>query len=89
MDIREYFRKKEINEVLSAKLTPAETRILRMYANGFSVKEIQEILIISESTVRTHIRKIFSKVVIDDSADCKMTLCLLWHLFIAQLEEGK
>lgn len=87
MDIRGHFEGKKIGDVLSKKLTSAEIRVLKMYANGFSVNEIMEILKVSEATVRTHIRNVFAKIVIDNSADCKMTLCLFWHLFRAQLEK--
>ncbi|MCD8025169.1 MAG: LuxR C-terminal-related transcriptional regulator [Candidatus Gastranaerophilales bacterium] len=87
MDIRNYFKNKKLDEILTKKLTSREVRILKMYANGFSVKEITEILTISESTVRTHIKNVYTKVKIDDSADCKMTLCLFWHLYRPQLEK--
>jgi len=87
VDIRSYFEGKKLNDVLSKKLTSREVRILKLYANGFSVKEITEILNVAEGTVRTHIRNIFAKVKIDNKADIKMTLCLLWHLFRPQLDK--
>ena len=87
MDIRRYFENKRITDVLLKKLTSREVRVLKMYASGFSVKEITEILSVSEGTVRTHIRNVFAKVMIDSSADCKMTLCLFWHFFRPQLEK--
>ena len=87
MDIRRHFENKAITDVLSKKLTSQEVRILKMYASGFSVKEITEILNVAEGTVRTHIRNVFAKVMIDSSADCKMTLCLFWHLFRPELEK--
>jgi regulatory protein luxR len=87
MDIRGHFENKKLEDILSKKLTSQEVRVLKMYASGFSVKEITEILSISEGTVRTHIRNVFAKVMIDNSADCKMTLCLFWHLFRPQLEK--
>lgn len=87
MDIRGHFENKKLEDVLSKKLTKQEVRVLKMYASGFAVKEITEILSVSEGTVRTHIRNVFAKVMIDSSADCKMTLCLFWHLFRPQLEK--
>lgn len=87
MDIRGHFENKKLEDVLSKKLTSQEVRVLKMYASGFAVKEITEILSVSEGTVRTHIRNVFAKVMIDNSADCKMTLCLFWHLFRPQLEK--
>lgn len=87
MDIRGHFENKKLEDILSKKLTSQEVRVLKMYASGFSVKEITEILSVSEGTVRTHIRNVFAKVMIDNSADCKMTLCLFWHLFRPQLEK--
>lgn len=87
MDIRGHLENKKLEDVLSKKLTKQEVRVLKMYASGFAVKEITEILSVSEGTVRTHIRNVFAKVMIDNSADCKMTLCLFWHLFRPQLEK--
>ncbi len=87
MDIRGHFENKKLEDVLSKKLTSQEVRVLKMYASGFAVKEITEILSVSEGTVRTHIRNVFAKVMIDNSADCKMTLCLFWHIFRPQLEK--
>lgn len=87
MDIRGHLENKKLEDVLSKKLTSQEVRVLKMYASGFPVKEITEILNVTEGTVRTHIRNVFAKVMIDNSADCKMTLCLFWHLFRPQLEK--
>ena len=87
MDIRGHLENKKLEDVLSKKLTSQEVRVLKMYASGFAVKEITEILNVTEGTVRTHIRNVFAKVMIDNSADCKMTLCLFWHLFRPQLEK--
>ncbi len=43
-------------------LTPQETRILHMSADGLKAKEIAEKLSISVDTVRTHIRNIYEKL---------------------------
>lgn len=87
MDIQAYFENKKLEDVLSKGLTSQEVRVLKMYASGLAVKQIKEILSVSEATVRTHIRNVFAKVMVGDSADCKMTLCLFWHLYRSQLEK--
>lgn len=87
MDIREHFKNKKLNKVLSKKLTAQEVRVLKFFATGSTVNEITEMLTISEGTVRTHIRNIFAKIMIDNSADCKITLCLFWHLYRQELEK--
>ncbi|EEF25571.1 conserved hypothetical protein [Ricinus communis] len=43
-------------------LTPGEIRVLQQLMNGGSVKEISAVLEISESTTRTHLKAIFSKM---------------------------
>ena len=81
MDIQKHFEKKKINEILTKKLSKREVQILSLYATGFSIKDISEILVLSESTVYTHVKNFFAKVRIDNSADMKITLCLLWHIY--------
>ncbi|OPY00774.1 MAG: Transcriptional regulatory protein LiaR [Syntrophorhabdus sp. PtaB.Bin047] len=44
-----------------ASLTPRETEVLRLVAQGFSNREIADILLISQDTVKTHLRNVFSK----------------------------
>lgn len=85
MDIRGHLEKTKFEKLLPKKLTSREVQVLSLYATGFSVREISEVLILSETTVRTHINNIFLKVKIDNSADVKLTLCLLWHLYNKQL----
>lgn len=43
------------------RLTPAETRIAAMIARGYSVKEVCRLLEIKENTIRTHLKRVFSK----------------------------
>lgn len=85
MDIRGHLEKNKFEKVLTKKLTSREVQVLSLYATGFTVKEVSDVLVLSESTVRTHINNIFSKVLIDSSADVKLTLCLLWHIYNKQL----
>lgn len=49
-----------------AALTPRETEILKLITRGFSNKEIAEILQISPDTVKTHVKRIFSKLAVTD-----------------------
>jgi DNA-binding CsgD family transcriptional regulator len=47
--------------VADVSLTPREKEVLRLVAQGFSNREIADILLISHDTVKTHLRNIFSK----------------------------
>lgn len=80
MDISGQLERKKLNQILTKRLTRREVEILSLFASGFAVKEISEILIISESTIRTHINNIFLKVNIKAGADKTITLCLLYYL---------
>ncbi len=44
------------------KLTPRETEVLRLIAEGMSNKEIAARLVLSEKTIKNHINNIFSKL---------------------------
>lgn len=81
MDIQKHFEKKKIEQILTKKLSKREVQVLSLYATGFSIEDISKILILSESTVYTHIKNVFEKIRIDSSADVKITLCLFWHMF--------
>ena len=75
------FEKKKIEQILTKKLSKREVQVLSLYATGFSIEDISKILVLSESTVYTHIKNVFEKIRIDSSADVKITLCLFWHMF--------
>ena len=81
MDIRGFFEGKKLKDLLSKRLTRREVEILSLYASGFTVKEIAEILNVSENTARVHINNVFLKIAIPDEANPKITLCLFYHLF--------
>lgn len=49
-------------------LTPRETQIARLVADGFVNKEIASKLSISEWTVSTHMRRIFAKLGVETRA---------------------
>ncbi|MDX9871064.1 MAG: LuxR C-terminal-related transcriptional regulator [Clostridia bacterium] len=51
-----------------ADLTPRESEVAKMAANGLRNSEIARILSVTESTVRTHLRTIFQKLDIDRRA---------------------
>ena len=81
MDIQKHFEKKKIEQILTKKLSKRKVQVLSLYATGFSIEDISKILVLSESTVYTHIKNVFEKIRIDSSADVKITLCLFWHMF--------
>jgi DNA-binding NarL/FixJ family response regulator len=48
------------------ELTPRETEVLELVARGFSNGEIGETLVIEESTVKTHLKRILAKLGVRD-----------------------
>jgi DNA-binding NarL/FixJ family response regulator len=57
---------KPLPEVLAGVLTPREIDILRMIAAGKTNREIAKGLVISLSTVKTHVQRIISKLGVSD-----------------------
>jgi len=45
-----------------SRLTPRETEVARLRAEGLSTRDIAERLIVSEETVKTHIQHILGKL---------------------------
>lgn len=59
----------KFDEILRKKLTERENEIARLILKGFSNKEISRLLQISESTVKTHIKKIMEKLNVKNRAE--------------------
>lgn len=51
-----------------AELTPRESQVLRLVAEGYSNQEIAELLVIAESTAKTHVKRVLGKVGARDRA---------------------
>lgn len=55
-----------MREPAPATLTPRETEVLRLVAEGLSNREIGERLFLGESTVKTHLLRTFEKLGVND-----------------------
>lgn len=51
---------------IAADLTDREVEVLRLIARGMSNKEISEQLVVGEATVKTHVNRLFRKLVVRD-----------------------
>jgi DNA-binding CsgD family transcriptional regulator len=49
-----------------ASLTPRETQVLRLMARGYSNAEIAEAFVVSEGTVKTHVKRVLAKLEVRD-----------------------
>jgi DNA-binding CsgD family transcriptional regulator len=54
-------RRDEAGAVALASLTPRELEVLRLMARGYSNAEIAEAFVVSEGTVKTHVKRVLSK----------------------------
>jgi DNA-binding NarL/FixJ family response regulator len=60
--------KQPSSPVALEKLTPRETEVLRLVAEGLSNAEIAQRLVVSEETVKTHVGHVFAKLGVHDRA---------------------
>ena len=61
------------------KLTPAEMRVLMMIVEVGGVPEVAPVLGISESTVKTHLQRLFAKTGTSRQADLRQAGCGLYE----------
>ena len=68
--IREYLDRRRAGQpVTEARLTPRETEVVKLVAEGFSNREISEELVISEKTVQRHRANILGKLGMHDRVE--------------------
>lgn len=60
--------KPAVERPLPDELTPREGEVLSLIAQGLSNREIAEVLVVSEPTVKTHINHVFAKIGARDRA---------------------
>ena len=58
-----------VNNLNTDNLTARETEVLRIIAKGYNRKETSRLLTVSESTIATHIRNIYSKLHISNRSE--------------------
>jgi two-component system, NarL family, response regulator NreC len=60
--LREFFNRSQPASSYESQLSPREKEILRLVADGYSNKEIAEKLVVSSSTVHTHLSNLMGKL---------------------------
>jgi DNA-binding CsgD family transcriptional regulator len=61
-----------------AELTNSETRVLRLVARGLSNREISEQLRVSNETIKTHVKRILSKLGVRSRGKAASVACEQW-----------
>ena len=67
--VEDHMRRGSPNESASEPLTPRESEILKLVAEGHTTREIAEVLVISEKTVDRHRANILDKLEMRDRVD--------------------
>jgi len=64
--------KSELSDEALAVLTPRERDVFRLAGHGLRNSEIAEALFLSEKTIKTHLRNIYSKLKLSNKADLRL-----------------
>jgi DNA-binding NarL/FixJ family response regulator len=62
-----------------AELTPREREVLSLIATGASNREIAEVLVISEKTVKNHVSNILTRLNLRDRTQAAVFACSFWQ----------
>jgi two-component system, NarL family, response regulator NreC len=60
--LREFFKRTKFSSINESLLSPRENEILHLVADGYSNKEIAEKLVVSSSTVHSHLSNLMGKL---------------------------
>jgi DNA-binding NarL/FixJ family response regulator len=83
MNFKEYFKNKDVEQIVNRKFTQKELEVIEMVAKGITINEIAHDLIISSSTVKTHLSNIRTKFNFDteDISNIRVMLCIFWQKY--------
>ncbi|HWR84715.1 MAG TPA: helix-turn-helix transcriptional regulator, partial [Rhodoglobus sp.] len=62
-----------------AALSPREHEVLALLAQGRSNAEIAAALVLSERTIESHVRSVYGKLGLDDTANRRVAAARIWH----------
>ncbi len=69
MSLLKEYRKEQMKDKLIEQLTPKEREVIMLFIDSKTSKEVAEILMVSENTVRTHLKSIYSKLNISKKSE--------------------